>query len=568
MTVLPVIEREMRTQARLGFTYVLRVIGATALLLLCAYVFSQIGFSQQIGGMLFGILNAALLISIWVLVPLSCADCISRERREGTLGLLFLTPLKAREIVLSKGIVHGLRAMTLWLSAAPILTICFLIGGVTWREAVLSGLINFSSICWALAAGLLASSSTKSWLRAMLLAGGLAACFVFGFIFLNGLMVLLTLRHQSGFYLPFPFTTVRPRIASGILFHQVPWYQEILGAGFFATVNIDGWWGNLFGSLTKAGQRAWLLAGCETALLSILFLLGVILFAAWMVRRAWQEEPPSARRVWVEQALTQPIIGVNFFHRWLRRKLERNPIGWLEQRTWSGRLVTWGWFAVMVSFYSAVFYVPHADLLLRGLQSFMAWSLLLIICVSSAGSFQRERETRVLELLLVSPMTAGQIIWGRLRGLWGQFLPALLLMVVVWTYLASIFQRETQLMPFFCSGYLALPVIGLYYSLRRANFISAFLSTVAVGLFLPQVTITILDISFRLIFLGMGLEDLTRGLGGNVQSIWSWFSYALFEFLGSPHFPAFLQAFIAVRLARKLYDDLVHRNFLFSKGAA
>jgi len=28
------------------------------------------------------------------------------------------------------------------------------------------------------------------------------------------------------------------------------------------------------------------------------------------------------------------------------------PLGGLEQRTWSGRLVTWGWFAVIISLYS------------------------------------------------------------------------------------------------------------------------------------------------------------------------------------------------------------------------
>ena len=47
------------------------------------------------------------------------------------------------------------------------------------------------------------------------------------------------------------------------------------------------------------------------------------------------------------------MLWLTFFRRWMRRKLERNPIGWLEQRTWSGRLVTWGWFAVLISIYSA-----------------------------------------------------------------------------------------------------------------------------------------------------------------------------------------------------------------------
>ena len=57
-------------------------------------------------------------MAIWVLVPLLVADCLSRERREGTLGLLFLTPLTANDIVIAKGLSHGLRAVTLCFAGA------------------------------------------------------------------------------------------------------------------------------------------------------------------------------------------------------------------------------------------------------------------------------------------------------------------------------------------------------------------------------------------------------------------------------------------------------------------
>src|SRR5262249_4690173 len=146
-------------------------VSATTLIAVCFYFWSEHGFVPLLGQRLFGQLNCALLISIWILVPLFAADCISRERREGTLALLFLTPLKATEIVLSKSLVHGLPALTLWLSVIPILTIPFLLGGLTWKEALLSVLMNFSAICFALSAGILASSASKAWLRAMVLAG-------------------------------------------------------------------------------------------------------------------------------------------------------------------------------------------------------------------------------------------------------------------------------------------------------------------------------------------------------------------------------------------------------------
>src|SRR5581483_854400 len=137
MTVCPVIERELRVQSRHGFSYVIRIIGPVALLGVCIAFGAVHGFEPQLGAYLFGWLHCALLVALWILAPVICADCLSRERREGTVGLLFLTPLKAREIVLAKGFAHGVRTLTLWLAVLPVMTIPFLLGGVTWKEGVL-----------------------------------------------------------------------------------------------------------------------------------------------------------------------------------------------------------------------------------------------------------------------------------------------------------------------------------------------------------------------------------------------------------------------------------------------
>src|SRR5262249_1741955 len=79
------------------------------------------------------------------------------------------------------------------------------------------------------------------------------------------------------------------------------------------------------------------------------------------------------------------------------------------------------------------------------------------------------------------------IISGRLRGLWGQFLPAFGLLVGLWLYFASILPGASQGDAIFLHlmVFLSLPVIGLYFSLRCRNFISAFVATLAMGLFGP-----------------------------------------------------------------------------------
>jgi ABC-type Na+ efflux pump permease subunit len=123
--------------------------------------------------------------------------------------------------------------------------------------------------------------------------------------------------------------------------------------------------------------------------------------------------------------------------------------------------------------------------------------LLVGLSVSSAGSFRRERESGAMELLLVTPLREGQVIWGRLRGLWGQFLPAVMLIGafagfwhlqesrIAWWWGSP----ETDLIPAFMillgATYVALPVIGLYFSLRRKSFLAAWLNTLVVAVGIP-----------------------------------------------------------------------------------
>jgi ABC-type transport system involved in multi-copper enzyme maturation permease subunit len=520
MTVLPVIGRELRTQARMAFTYNLRVIGGLAVLAIWMLYSIDRPWIQARGGELFAKLNCAVFISIWVLTPLLCADCISRERREGTIGLLFLTPLKARDVVLAKGMIHGLRAFSVLLAALPVATMAFLFGGVSKTDAVTSSMVNLSAICWALAAGLLASSMSRTWVRSQLLAAMFAAGF--GYVFLMG--TGWNLAWQLNFRIRMPYATQTMA-------------DQMLQIGVFGVSDWDGWWDRVMAGLPPAGQRLWMVAQARMLVSSVLFLWLSVELAAGNLRRFWREEPPTARRVWLEKKLLTPVVMVSFFHRWMRRKLERNPIGWLEQRAWSGRMVTWGWFAVMISIFTAAIRQNDEIRALNQFEVFMAWLLLGVMAVTAAGSFRRERETGVLELLLVSPMSEGQIIGGRLRGLWGQFLPALIALLGIWAYLSGLYpgtKADPGMVQFFCNSFVTLPVIGLYYSLRRSNFISSFLFTAFMGAALPW---------------GVALGCSA------MMEIDTAYSVAMLTQWG-----------VAIVLGRRLYIDMKRRNFPLTRA--
>jgi ABC-type transport system involved in multi-copper enzyme maturation permease subunit len=476
MILLPVMERELRAAARHPSTYNLRVLGGLALV--AVLVMSWLGDigGPGAGGRLFGSFHRALFFSIWILVPLLTADCISRERREGTLPLLFLTPLRARDIVYAKGLAHGLRSFTLWLAVLPLFTICFLGGGVGWPEVVLSALVNFSSICLALGAGLLASSRTRVWTRAL----AWAACL--GFLFLTSFGMLLL------FVLLIYWTAHAGRPLPG-LSDLAGSPQECLGV-MIDPQQMCQWWFITF----RWGPGALVRIYATIASLCALGLYVFCRFSAWNVERTWQETPSSNRVIWLKEKLFKPVLFQKQLRGWLRWELRHNPIGWLERRSWSGRLVVWAWFAVVICVYSSVFAnLALYQRIFHALQSLLATLLAGSIAISAASSFRRERETGVLELLLVAPLREWQIIAGRVRGLWGQFIPAAGLLFAVWLYGATFLSTDDELPSVVGYGltFATLPVVGLYFSLTKTHFIAALVWTVLVQIVIPAAVLLV-----------------------------------------------------------------------------
>src|SRR6185436_17365787 len=108
------------------------------------------------------------------------ADCLSSEKREGTLGLLFLTNLNGFEIIGGKLCSSALTAAYGLFALFPLLALQMLIGGITlghfWRTVL--ALVN--AIFFSVAAGFLASSVCLRQFTAIASATGLALFFSLG----------------------------------------------------------------------------------------------------------------------------------------------------------------------------------------------------------------------------------------------------------------------------------------------------------------------------------------------------------------------------------------------------
>jgi len=493
MTLWPVIVRELRAQSRQSATYWLRVAAAGTVLGMFVFLLLRLGRAGGLftvisqgtsrgnpfsgfGAVLFGQLNATIFLCNAFLAPLLTADCISRERREGTLGLLFLTNLSAAGIVAGKAFVHALRGVMLFCAMLPVLAIPVLVGGVAAKDCIMALLINSIVLVLGLTAGMLASTLSRAWIRAFVLAELLSASLLL--IFMN---VHFALFKQV-------------TLMTGMFTYRGSIVEKLFESFIFHT-NI-GWsrWGTTWDNIWSAGASIgadWMALVATLAVGAVLLLLFAVMMAAAQVRRSWREEPSSRRMTETRKALTRPRFATATLRRRLSRSLERNPIGWLQHYSWSGRITKWGWLAaiIVVESFAIADVTSFPDV-----QPLIVFVLVAGLAFTASASFREERESGALELLLVCPLTVAQLIWGRLRGIWMQYLPSfalLILCLAVSTEMQN-YDNAHKTGWFYAitiAVFVTVPVIGLFFSLHTANFLAAWLWTMALGIGLPLLVV-------------------------------------------------------------------------------
>jgi ABC-type transport system involved in multi-copper enzyme maturation permease subunit len=471
MTILPVLERELRAESRHALTYFLRYCGAFFPCLIFWLLSFDTDEPLNDGKILFQIYHALVFVMIWASAPLVTFDVLSREKRDGTLGLLFLTPLKAPDIVLAKALTQGIRLVGLGMAAIPTMCVPFLAGGVGWMDAVVSLLVNGSALLWAVAAGLLASACCKSMLRALLCAYGFATLNLLSFNF----VVSALLQAQA------------PNIA---FYSRLRFENEPILLGARAS------WSWVMDQAPAGGARPLFSAFCAVAVISCGWFWLQLILAGKIVQGMWQDKHPNQKRLRIRKCFCTPKFAPSFFKRWLRWNLEQNPVGWLEQRSLSGRVFMWGWLGLVVAFYGVGL---AFDDIYQEFDEGHAWMVSILLgslALSAAISFKRELETGLFELMLVSPLKTEKIIGGRIRGLWSQFTPAFVLLMIFWCSLRWWLKRlegdsdneyfiSTLIL---CPGtFLSLPAVSLYFSLRSKQIIPVLIATFTVTCVVPVV---------------------------------------------------------------------------------
>lgn len=489
----PVIHRELREQSRSPALFRLRLIGAAGVIGalvwgVAAWAEFQARFHwgwggmpgmQSEGGFLFARVQMALTFLILMLAPTLTADAIARERRESTLNLLGLTPLTARAVALGKSTANALRALTLWLAAVPILVVPVLKGGVGFSDMVEVVTVQLTVLLLGLAAGLVASSITVQFRRALALSFVMEGFLLAAVLFFQGALVLLLLRINAGLGNWWPEFNelgrslgLLPRVLMGNLGDR-----NLVIAAQSAKPAVVVWVLGLLGLLAAAG------------------LVGIIAIqiAARRVGRLWQEEPARPGSLKLQRQLTRPLIFPGWIRQRQRARLSRNPLVWIQHRTVAAALTRWGWTLVVMVVWMLIastggwmggfpghFSVPVwvAPLFLLGGMAF-----------SAAGGFRAERENGTLELLLVTPLSVNQLLHSRWLAHLREFLFPVALQFSLSIYVEGLWRRAgvdyTRFNWWLVAALLCFPAIGLWRGLRARSFIAAVLGTVFWGVLIP-----------------------------------------------------------------------------------
>ncbi|MBX3731727.1 MAG: ABC transporter permease subunit [Verrucomicrobiae bacterium] len=418
-----VIQRELRDLARQPSLAGIRVLSAGLALVLfwLAWERASPGTIASGRGFFLG-LNRLLFAGLWLAGPVLTADCLSREKREGTLGLLMLTPLRPVDVVVGKAVSEAARAFMGLLAVLPVLMIPLLLGGVGWMDALRMFLLQGAALGLALASGLAASSLTRTWWHARLLALGFAVVAGLGFLTLHGSLRMVPVALQA------PVSS-RPGI---LLAGVTAAWQELRGrAGLGPADGFDSWWHDGSG-VPATGLTVLLAAG--VCLVAGLLVMAMGFAAAAGIRHSWRLEPSwTHKRAGFWRWMASPISPAMAARR-RSHLLDQNPVRWLQSRAWQARLGGW----VLAGAVAGCFWLwPEPDRRASDpLHQLLRPALMGVVAFMATASFRIERESGGLELWMVTPLSPGTILRGRWHPLLARASGAWALMILL-PYLPS-----------------------------------------------------------------------------------------------------------------------------------
>ena len=233
MNCIPVIIRELRLAAYKAFTYYGRSLTALAAILIVLQFLLGISIElikpAQIGTYLFVVFAFMGYLYCLFSGVLATADCISKEKREDTLGLLYLTELKSYDIVFGKVFSRCFRIFSFLIATAPAPALTFFLGGVDLTNYLWLVLSQANTLFFFASLGMVISVFTSQSAIAISLSLGLGlviGMLVPALLFLKIQLTGMATSPWVATLLPLPAGTVVASMAS-MTGQSLPWAYGI-----------------------------------------------------------------------------------------------------------------------------------------------------------------------------------------------------------------------------------------------------------------------------------------------------------------------------------------------------
>jgi len=449
------------------------VIGAIAIVgLLGAGIAADWGFIRGVAkGKTIILILSQILVTLCAFLGVSMtADSLVEERRDGTLGLLFLTPLSRLDLLLGRLVSSSLTSVYGVIGLLPIAGLTMLYGGVTFGEFGRLALVLANTLFVSLAVGLFISSVAADSRKAY--TSGIA---LLAMIFLGPYLIVgLSHAMETGYgpedlRLLMAVSPIDSLVNSGCL---IPWGYD---AELFLTSMIFGHvlaWGLVFGA---------------AQLLKLSFLRS----SAAPEKRSWNllgrlnKSRLSEFRRQNKAPSRSPISG--------------EPYAWLMGRG-AEKKSRVELFLVALLIIGTIAYVQYPSyiefptlLILFAALFLSVWLLIEVVM-----RMVEERKAGSFELLLTSPLGVKGMLRGIDQGLWFQFgrgvIGLLVVAVVCATSLNYSLSREFvagfralfgSFVLIFLLGLWALKWGGLWSAIRSRGTIRALVVPLLVVFALP-----------------------------------------------------------------------------------
>jgi hypothetical protein len=470
LTFLPIVDRELRVAARRHSTYSIRLVVALAALAVSVFLYAVTPGASRASAATYILEGISVTAFIYCLFAgrRFTADCLSGEKREGTLGLLFLTDLKGYDVVLGKLVATSLNGFYGLLAIVPMLALPLLLGGVSQGEVWRLVLVLVSAFLFSLAVGVFASVLSQDARRAM------------------GTNLLLLLLLAAS-----------PPACAGAIVYASPshWFvSELLYScpAYPLYLSFDTWY-------VMNKEDYWLSVGVIQVLTWLLVAL-----ASWIAPRSWQDRPSVAgKRQWRDRweawiygdALARKdfrtrLLNQNAFY-WLAARVRIKPAGVWMFLTFMG-----GWW-LYVGLKMNIHWADEAFALVTAIMLNSVFKLW--IAIEAGQRLAEDRKIGALELLLSTPLGVRDILHGQMLALRRQFLRPLLVVLAAELLLMILVSRHSYQSPsvviiFGSAGILLLAIdiatliwVGFLSALTAKNPNYASVTTIFRVMILPWI---------------------------------------------------------------------------------